>query len=282
MNIVLLIMKKFVIYLFSATLFSFVFISCSNPEMETEIISYNNTFYLSSDTSMGGLSFEAETEIPVKFHNKEVLKNVKKQIIAKIFGEIFNNYPTDSLLPKYAGVLFQEYKKSNEAYLRDTAELKYSPSFLANEIQIQGVAMYLDSKILSYSYERYAYLGGPHGNSSRLLYNFDLADSHLITENELFTANYSESLTQLIKQQIVEDNAEMESVADLNDFHFFEDLIRPNNNFYITAEGIVYVYNPYDIAPYSTGQTAVLLTFEKLKPILKPGNPIAYMLETND
>ena len=275
-------MKRFVICLLSATLLSSLFISCRNQEMETEIVSYKNTFYLSSDTSLGGLSIEAETEIPVKFHNKEVLTNVKKQIIAKIFGEIFSHYPTDSILPKYANVLFQEYKKSNETYLRNNAELKNSLSVLENEIQIQGVAMYLDSKILSYSYERYAFMGGPHGNSSRLLYNFDLSNSHLITESDLFTDNYTESLTRLIKQQIVEDNAEMESVADLNDFHFFEDLIKPNNNFYITAEGIVYVYNPYDIAPYSTGQTVVLLTFDKLKPILKPENPIAHIYQTKE
>ena len=132
-------------------------------------------------------------------------------------------------------------------------------SIWQNEIQVQGVALYLDDKILSYSYERYAYMGGAHGNSSRFFYNFDLSTAGLLTEKDLFVENYQEPLTQLIKQQIVEDNAEIESVADLNDFHFFEDQIKPNNNFYVNADGLVYVYNPYDIAPYSTGQTEVAL-----------------------
>ena len=270
-------MRRFVVYLISTVFIAGAFISCQTQEMETEILDFSKKFYLSEDTTLGGLSFQAETEIPVKFHNKEVLENVRKQIIANIFGEIFNNFPTDSILPKYANNLFLDYKRSNETYLANNAEIKESPLILENEIQIQGVAMYLDDRILSYSYERYAFMGGPHGNSSRLLYNFDLTNSHLIKESDLFIADYTESLTRLIKQQIVEDNAEMESVADLNDFHFFEDQIKPNNNFYITAEGIVYVYNPYDIAPYSTGQTVVLLTFEKLRPILKPENPIAYL-----
>lgn len=273
-------MRRFVLYSFSVTLLLFFLLSCQSKEMETKIIDYSNTYYLTSDTTLGGFSFQAEAEIPAKFHDKEVLGNVKKQIIAKIFGEIYNTYPTDSILPKYANLLYLEYKKSNETYLANISEVKDSRTILENEIQIQGVAMYLDDKILSYSYERYAFMGGGDGKSSRFLYNFDLTNSHLITENDLFSDNYAPSLTQLIKQQIVEDNAEMESVADLNDFHFFEDRIKPNNNFYITAEGIVYVYNPYDIAPYDTGQTSVLLTFEKLKPILKTGNPIAYMYET--
>ena len=270
-------MRRFVVYLISTVFIAGAFISCQTQEMETEILDFSKKFYLSEDTTLGGLSFQAETEIPVKFHNKEVLENVRKQIIATIFGEVFNNFPTDSILPKYANNLFLDYKRSNETYLANNAEIKESPLILENEIQIQGVAMYLDDRILSYSYERYAFMGGPHGNSSRLLYNFDLTNSHLIKESDLFIADYTESLTRLIKQQIVEDNAEMESVADLNDFHFFEDQIKPNNNFYITAEGIVYVYNPYDIAPYSTGQTVVLLTFEKLRPILKPENQIAYL-----
>ncbi|MHB9055140.1 MAG: RsiV family protein [Paludibacteraceae bacterium] len=276
-------MKKFIVYSFTVTLLASFFISCQPKEMETEVINYEKTFYLSSDTSIGRLSFQAETEIPVKFRNKEVLDNVKKQILAKIFGESFTTCSIDSVLPKYAYLLFTEYKKSNEPYLANIAEMKGSTSLLDNEIQIQGVAMYVDDKILSYSYERYAFMGGAEeGNSNRLLYNFDLTNSDIISEKDLFTTNYKEPLTKLIKQQIVEDNAEMESVADLNDFHFFEDKIKPNNNFYVTAEGIVYVYNPYDIAPYSMGQTSVLLTFDKLKPILRQGNPIAYMYETKN
>lgn len=273
-------MKKNLIPSFSTVLFLIIFISCQKEgkEMETETLSYNNTFYLTpTDTAYGSLRFSAEVEIPVKFHNSEILQNVRKQIIASIFGETYNSFPVDSVLPKYANALYQDYKRTNDAYLNDTTMKEASASLLHNEIDIQGVAMYVDSKILSYSYERYAFLGGAHGNTSRLLYNFDLSNSQLIKEKDLFVDNFKDPLTTLIKQQIVEDNSEMESVADLNDFNFYEDQIVPNNNFYITPEGIVYVYNPYDIAPYSMGQTSVLLTFEKLKPILKKNNPIEYL-----
>lgn len=273
-------MKRIFTVLLPLILISVLIASCTKQEMETEVFTFDNEYFLTNDTSLGSLKFHAEIELPVKYHDEEVLKNVNSQIIAKIFGEVFNSYPVDSILPKYASTLYQEYKKSNEPYLQQISELKGSKSILENEITVQGVAMYLDNKVLSYSYERYAYMGGAHGNSSRLLFNFDLTNARLVNESDLFTDNYIEPLTQLIKQQIVEDNAEMESVADLNDFHFYEDQIKPNNNFYITAEGVVYVYNPYDIAPYSTGQTMVLLTFDKLKPILKFGNPIAYIYET--
>lgn len=271
-------MNKRIVFYFFTALFVFLASSCKKQEMETEVLNYENEFLLNSqDSTLGSLSFLAEVEVPVKYHNQEVLKNVKQQIIAKVLGEVYNNYPLDSILSQYGSTLFQEYKKSNEPYLNRIVDLKGSRAFLDNEITIQGTVMYLDDKILSYSYERYAYMGGAHGNSTRFLSNFDLKNSHTITEKELFTNNYESILAQLIKEQIVEDNAEMESVADLNDFDFYEDRIKPNNNFFITPDGLAYVFNPYDIAPYSTGQIGVLITYDKLKSILKQGNPIEYI-----
>ena len=116
-----------------------------------------------------------------------------------------------------------------------------------------------------------------HGNSNRYFYNFDLRNGHILHESDIFIDNYKAPLTELIKQRIVEDNAEIESVADLTEFDFWESEIKPNGNFYISDEGIVYVFNPYEIAPYSTGQTEVTLPYDRLKVLLKPGNLISYL-----
>lgn len=272
-------MKKFFFFPLLWGLLILYFTSCKQQEMEMNVYSFKDIYPLTADTAQGALSFEAEVELPVKFRDNDILKNVRKQIIAKIFGEIYNSIPLDSILPNYAQVISGEYRRSNEPFLQKIIETGEHSGIWQNQIQVQGVAVYLDDKILSYSYERYAYMGGAHGNSSRFFYNFDLSTARLLVEKDLFVENYQGSLTQLIKQQIVEDNAEIESIADLNEFHFFEDQIKPNNNFYINGDGLVYVYNPYDIAPYSTGQTEVALTFERLKPILKPNNALAYFYE---
>ncbi|MFV0391860.1 MAG: DUF3298 domain-containing protein [Paludibacteraceae bacterium] len=240
---------------------------------------YHAVYPLTADTTLGALRLNADVELPVKFRDNDITKNVRKQIIAKIFGEMYNAVPLDSILPKYSNVLAAEYKKSNEPFLQKILEDKHPSPIWQNEIVIQGVTMFSDDRILSYSYERYAFMGGAHGNTNRLLYNFDLHNARLFTEQSLFIDDYKNSITQLIKQQIVEDNAEIESVANLNEFNFFEAEIKPNNNFYVTGDGIVYVYNQYDIAPYSTGQIEVALSFERLKPILRPNNPLAYFYD---
>lgn len=253
--------------------------ACQPQGMDMTNYTFREIYPLTSDTALGALTFEADVEFPVKFRDNDILKNIQKQITAKIFGESYTSMPLDSILPKYAETLSDEYKKSTEPFLEKILESEAPSGTWQNEIIVQGVAMFVDDNILSYSYERYAYMGGAHGNSSRLLYNFDLNTSRILNESELFVDNYKESLTQLIKQQIVDDNAEIESIADLNEFHFFEEEIKPNDNFYINPDGLVYIYNQYDIAPYSTGQIEVALSFERLKPILKPNNPLVYFYQ---
>ncbi|PIF02472.1 MAG: hypothetical protein CR965_00810 [Paludibacter sp.] len=247
-----------------------------NKNLEMKTFSFEKKYPFKDTINAGKLDFIAEIELPIKYKNKEVADNIRKQIIGKIFGEFFNSIQIENLLSTYGKMLHNEYKRVNNSYF-ESLDTITSDNLINNEISIQGVAMFLDEKILSYSYERYSYFGGNEGSSFRIFLNFNLKTSELIKEKDIFKHGYQESLTQLLKEQIVEDNANIESVADLSELNYFEDKIKPNDNFYLTAEGLVYVYNPYDIASYSIGQIEVLIPFEKLKPIMKPNNIFEYI-----
>lgn len=45
---------------------------------------------------------------------------------------------------------------------------------------------------------------------------------------------------------------------------------QPSSNFAVTDQGIVVKYDPYEIAPYSSGQPELLVPYERLRGILKP------------
>jgi len=130
-------------------------------------------------------------------------------------------------------------------------------------------------------------MGGAHGLETRNYFNFDLKTGDLIKEKDLFKANYEFELAELIKKRIVEESKEYkdqknsEPIIDLEDTDYWTDSIKGNGNFYITDEGINYVFNPYEIAPYYMGQTEVSLPFSRLKNLLKPNSIIAYLVEKN-
>lgn len=267
-------MRKYILISLLSSSFLIFCNSCTEKEMEMKSFTYIKAFQLTSDSIHNALKVSIEVELPVKFQNKEILTNIQKQIIGKIFSEKYTNLPLDTLAPTYATKLYDDYRADYGAVLE---KLSNKSTEAENEIQIEGIALYKDKKILSYSYERYAYMGGETGNSNRYFYNFDLSNGHIITEKDLFIDNYQSSLTELIKQRIVEDNIEIESVADLHEFDFWEDKIKPNGNFYIAEDGLVYVYNSFEIAPYSTGQTEVTLPYNRLKVLMKPDNLISHI-----
>lgn len=250
-------------------------VSCVKEKIDYRTLEYYNEFFVSEENKeMGSLEISVSMDLPTEFPDNELILSVQKQIVAKIFGDRYNYIDIDTVLATYAENIANEYIKSNLPFLEKINDLEGSKAFLDNQIDIVGSLLYFDENIISYSYEHYAYLGGAHGNSRQQIFNFDMQDASVFSEKDVFIDNYSELLSDLIKEQIVANKAEIESVADLSDFNYYEKEIKPNNNFIVDNEGITYVYNPYDIAPYSMGQTAVFLSYEVLKPILRKDSPI--------
>lgn len=263
-------MKRNLLF-FSALIALFTVLnSCkNNREIELREFTYADKLYFTSDTSLGNLQVNIDVYLPVKFHNTEVMTNIQKQIISKIFNEKYTHVAVDSVIPSYIDNIKSKYIKEVAEDFNDD-EIKGNK--LNEKMELKGYKMYESSKLFSYCYESFIDMHSVHGVGNRQFYNFDLSDGHLIKEDEIFIDGYDDALTKLIKEQIVEQSAEIESVGDLDDYNFWSDEIHPNGNFYVTPTGLVYVYNPYEIAPYSMGQIEVMLSYDKLKPIMQKGN----------
>jgi hypothetical protein len=279
------IMKSKPILLLLSILTTTIFFSCTQKKIKTEEKDFVKKYYLSKDTTKGALSVDFEVEIPVAFANKEVLKSIREVIITNLFGQEYISHANDSIVQLFSKELVAEYKENN-APLLDELDSTNRYSF-NNEHTLSGFSLLSDKKIYVYGIERYVNMGGAHGLETRNYYNFDLKTGSLITEKDLFKANYASELTKLIKARIIEESKEYrdeknsEPILNLEDTDYWIDSIKPNNNFYITDEGINYVFNPYEIAPYYLGQTEVTLPFNRLGKLLKPNSIIAYLVEKN-
>jgi len=276
-------MKKQSILLLMSALVSFAFFSCTSKTVKTEEKDFVKRYYLAKDTTKGSLSVDIEVEIPNEFADSSVLKAVRACIISNLFGDEYVSHKNDTLVHLFASELLKDYKANNEPLINQLDSTKrYS---FNNEHTVSGFSLLSDKKIYVYGIERYIYMGGAHGLETRNFYNFDLKTGKLITENDLFKADYKSKLAELIKVRIVEESKEYkdeknsEPVTSLEDTDFWTDSIKSNGNFYITDESINYVFNPYEIAPYYMGQTEVSLPFNRLKDLLKTNNIITYLVE---
>ncbi len=275
-------MKRQSILLLMSILTTIFFFSCTSKTVKTEEKDLTKRYYLTKDTTKGWLNLDFEVEIPTQFADTNVLKSIRATVISNLFGNDYVSLPNDSLVPFFAKEILTDYRENNQPLI---AELdSKSPYSFNNEHTVSGFSLLSDKVIYVYGIERYVYMGGAHGLETRNFYNFDLKTGQVITEKDLFKPNYESELAKLIKTRIVEEskeNAEKDSepITDLEETDFWTDSIKSNGNFYITDEGINYVFNPYEIAPYYMGQTEVTLPFDRLTSLLKPNSIIAYLVE---
>lgn len=275
-------MKRHSILLFVSTFTILFFFSCTKKTVQTEEINFSKKFFLSNDTSKGALNVDFHIEIPVDFKDKGILDSIRTKLISNLFGKEFTSQKSDSILIVFAKSLNADYYQNN-APLVNELDSTSSYSF-NNEHTLDGFALLSDNNIFSYGIDRYVYMGGAHGLNNRLYFNFDLTTGKLITEKDIFMPNYKSTLATLIKKRIVEESREdktedTEQISSLEDTDYWTDSIIPNGNFYITDEGINYVFNPYEIGPYYMGQTDVTLPFDRLSGLLKPNSVIDYLVQ---
>jgi len=276
-------MKRQTIILLFSILATSLFISCKQKTIKTTEKDLVKKYFLSKDTTKGGLSVDIEVEIPTAFADKDVLNSIRATIITNLFGEEYIHHANDSLVLLFSKDLVADYKENNEPLISETDSTnRYS---FDNEHVVSGFSLLSYKKIYVYGIERYVFMGGAHGLETRNYYNFDLKTGKIISEKDLFKSNYVPELSELIKKRIVEESKEQKDTRDtepimsLEDTDFWADSIKPNGNFYITDEGINYVFNPYEIAPYYMGQTEVSIPFDRLTNILKSNSIIAYLVE---
>lgn len=120
--------------------------------------------------------------------------------------------------------------------------------------------------ILSLTIENYVDLGGAHGMPTILTYNYNSKTGEKLTLGDLFKDgfNYTSFLNNEIKKDISKNK----------DLYFsgndgFKG-IKEDQDFYITSDGLVIVFQVYEIAPYASGIVYFNIPKENISSDVKP------------
>lgn len=122
---------------------------------------------------------------------------------------------------------------------------------------------------LSIKYTYNDFVGGAHGNTSIRYINYDPITNSEVKLNSLIQdekMNAFQNLAEVIfrKQEKLQPN---DSLAEK---YFFENgKFKLPNNFYVSAKGINFLYNPYEIKPWVDGFTELIIPFESIKDMVK-------------
>ncbi len=263
-------MKMTALILFCAI---FLGISCQNkPEENTTTTETLDTLAYTlqtirkdepncTPTDTKACSYFTATFVEVTSGSEYVMKAINEQIIDLLRGDEYTN------VEAHANGFIEEYlKEKNELYPMGAWSKSYEQKVVRN-----------DEELFVISTDFYTFTGGAHGYYSTVYENYDRVSGKLITLNDLFEPEYEQRLNE-IGEDYLKRTLEIPKNQTLNDAGFIieNNDFKMNDNFALTKEGITFIFNPYEIAPYAMGQQEFTIPYHALQTIAKP-NGLAFI-----
>ncbi len=249
-------MKKFLLTALAAAFISGMLSSCSGG-VSTQI-SESSGKYVLAEGETDSLEIEIQVEYPVSGLTQPAMDNITKTLTTSLFGDQYAAMQPEEAIDAYISGSVDEYRKDNLPLLEMSKDMPHAS--LSWSDYITGAVAGSHGDILSYTMTKYAYTGGAHGMTSETALNFDMKTGSLLTEGDFFKEGYKEKLPALLSGHLA---SSLENPADTS--MLFTREIGPNGNFQVTEEGVTYIYNQYEIAPYAMGIIRVTLPWDELE-----------------
>lgn len=232
-------------------LFTFLFLSCIvSCKKEIQLIfEEQNTLY---DTNA-----IIEINIPEAQGNSIAAKGINNKIRSHIANSL--NF---SEIDDTATKLSQSIERFNSEFI-DFKE-RFGESSLVWEATFDGEIMYQSPEVLSISLTSYINTGGAHGNSIVKVFNFNPKNGYLLEFKDLII---NKGAFSTIAKQFFTKEVALKSSEDITDFFYGKDFELPENIGY-NEEGLLLLYNTYEIASYSMGITEFTIPYSEINSLL--------------
>lgn len=228
----------------------------------SDTLKSENFVYMNGDSTKAGMKINLLLVYPSASINDSLLAHIRGLFFYAFAGEGYNQMSP--------GEAFAQFENKYIAQARSyAAEAEDDPKDFAEYFQnINTTIVDTTSVSICALTVTREYMGGPHESHTLNYYNIDTRTGKLMNDDNLFKAGSIEKLAKLIQDELTTTvkNASGEEISLLDE----TETIRPNQNFYFGNKGLVYVFNPYEIATYADGIIEVTIAYEKLKEMISP------------
>lgn len=166
--------------------------------------------------------------------------------------------------------IIDDFKDENKEEIRYAKEGGFEPRDIDYEYIINTEVHYGNNRdIIGHFIKTYQYTGGAHGGTFITCRNYRLEDGSVVTLDNYFKPGYEKTLIPVLERKLLE-YAECSSRDELDDHGYFsnEPMFVPEN-FEIRKDTIDFIFNQYDIAPYSTGITTLSVPEDEIRSIIR-------------
>lgn len=199
----------------------------------------------------------------VKASTPEAAKQLNQFILQQLLDYTDANDQQPSTPADLAKLFIADYEQSPEA--TGTWELDRKVSIVFG-----------NDKLLTLHYQEQGNAGGPQPFSGQRYLVINSQTGQQLTLADLLVANFKDQLNAIGERAFRRaNNIPPNSNLDMAGFTFENNVFRLNTNFGVTEEGLLFVFNPYEIGADATTTSEFLIPYPDIKPLIPPTSPLA-------
>ena len=239
------------------------------PDITKDTLSYTYEVIKMRADDCGNKPDSGCTVVNIKyplFTDREALNDTVTKKLTGLFGFFQSDIELKEMGEHFL-TTYENFKKRN----------KRSGIFFTLNSNAQVLRQ--DSNLTTLETNSYTFQGGAHGGSYMFFINWDTKANKDLTLDDLLVNDYNIKLNE-VADTIFRKQEKLTDTSSLDKDYFFKDnKFKLNRNFLITPLGLRFVYNIYEIKPYAAGRTEIIISYDKIKSLLKPNTVITQYIK---
>ena len=203
--------------------------------------------------------------------------NSKIQSIA--FGDAYGKMTPKEAIPAVVGKYTKDYRdkltKFYEADIHNGVKPEDIPAWYNYEYEITSELSLNNDSIWNFSVSTFTDTGGAHPNTTIKWVNLLAKSGKVLTKNVVFRKDKEKEIIDLIFKHLIDEvnqRLETDTITSIeglkeNGALLDVDLYIPEN-FLLLEDRISFLYNRYDIAPYSMGEFIIDVPYAEIETML--------------
>lgn len=175
------------------------------------------------------------------------------------------------------GGFAQKPEEVPETFIReiDADRESYGMSSMPLNYRREISVLYNSEYIFTIGVFEGGYTGGAHANYYQTTFNYSLITGQLLSLEHVFDREKMDELLTAA-EKIFRKQFDLTAKGSLNEqgFWFPEDKLYLSSEFYPSKKGITFIYNPYEIAPYASGEIRLFLPYKDITNYISSWGPL--------
>lgn len=236
----------------------------NNPSKDDGCLELDTLSYTDSITDAAGNEITAYTYavMPSSADGSENQRQTIRLLIKNIFDMDNDSLMLPEAIKKYTSGILDIYRNDIAAPSSSNQKTKYRiTNIIAPTYRSDRIWCFLKTSEMEKN--------GKQSILTNRYYSFEAQTMERINLTDIFNDKDISIVSDLLKKRLIQQ----EKVSDQSQLielgYFNIDNLSASNNFYFTDKGIVFCYEPFEIACYAIGEVEIELDYNVLKPYIR-------------